>query len=305
MRIRELAHLVSRSLSPARLRRRLATAVAAPGPLTLRVRARWSRTSLTGTAPVVVSLTSYGRRVDTVHHTLESIAGGRVRPRRVVLWLEDEALVQDPPAPLARMQRRGLEVRHTQDWGPHKKYYPYAASVDRHVLPLVTADDDVLYGYRWLAFLVHAHRQHPGDVIAHRAHRIVLRDGRIEPYARWGDVTPGEAGPRTFATGNSGVLYPPPMLDALREAGTTFTACAPRADDVWLHAMALRSGTTVRPCHDGLTTYRTAPTGGSGGLRTANIFGGGNDQQIAATYTEDEVALLWEDQLRAQREAGV
>lgn len=300
MRIRELAHLVTRSLSPARVRRRLATAVAVPGPLTLRVRARWSRTSLTGTAPVAVSLTSYGKRIDTVHHTLESIAGGRVRPRRVVLWLEDGRVVQDPPPALARMQRRGLEIRHTEDWGPHKKYYPYAASIDRHEVPLVTADDDVLYGYRWLAFLVQAHRRHPDDVIAHRAHRIVLHDGRIAPYAQWEDVAPGEAGTRTFATGNSGVLYPPAMLDALREAGTAFTDCAPRADDVWLHATALRTGTTVRPCHDGLTTYRSAPSGGTGGLRTANIFGGGNDEQIAATYSEEEVALLWADQVRAQ-----
>lgn len=257
---------------------------------------------MVGFAPVVVSMTSYGDRIARAHVALESIAGGWERPGRLILWLEDEAVVNDPPAPLARMRRRGLEIRHTQDWGPHKKYYPYAASEARHEVPLVTADDDVLYGFRWLGMLLAEHRRHERDVVAHRAHRITLRDGAIEPYALWGQLAEHEAGPRTFATGVSGVLYPPHLLDALREAGTAFTECAPRADDVWLHAMALRTGTTVRPVTDGLTEYRSAPQDRWASLGMSNIFEGGNDRQIAATYTPDEVELMWQDQLRAEAE---
>lgn len=290
--------MVARALSPARVRRKVAAAVSAPSSVTLYARARYSRLPMTGDAPVVVSMTSYGRRIDRVHLALESIAGGRVRPQRLILWLEDRAIVENPPPNLALMTSRGLEIRHTQDWGPHKKYYPYAASLSRHELPLATADDDVLYGFRWLSSLMEAHARHPEDVIAHRAHLVVLEDGRIAPYGWWRDVPKGEAGPRVFATGNSGVLYPPAMLDALRDAGTAFTECAPKADDVWLHAIALRSGTVVRPCRDGLTTYRGVPGAGTG-LRASNVLRGGNDVQIARTYTPDEVALLWADQQRA------
>lgn len=255
MRTGDLPHVVGRHLAPARLLRSARAAWATPSSLTLRVRARYSRRPLTGDAPVVVSMTSYGHRLRTVHLALESIGGGRERPRRLILWLDDADAVAHPPAALARLQRRGLEILPTSDWGPHKKYYPYAASLPRHTLPLVTADDDVLYGWRWLSGLLARHRQHPGDVVAHRAHRIVLVRGCIAPYAQWSDLRRDEAGPRTFATGHSGVLYPPAMLDALREAGTSFTGCAPYADDVWLHATALRSGTTVRPVTDGLTTF--------------------------------------------------
>lgn len=196
-------------------------AFAAPSTATLRIRARWSRTPLIGDAPVVVSMTSYGRRLRTVHLALESI--GR-------------------------------------------------------------------------------HREYPDDVIAHRAHRVVVRGGRIAPYATWENLDPGESGPRTFATGTSGVLYPPAMLDALREAGTACTACAPRADDVWVHATAVRSGATVRPVSDGLTSYRAVPGAGLGGLRADNALRGGNDEQIAATYGPDEVALLWDDQRGVTRQ---
>lgn len=295
MRLRGMSTYILRTLSPQRLLRRARAALSTPSLLTLLVRSRFSRVSLTGAAPVVVSLTSYGPRIRRVHLTLESFAGGRVRPQRVILWLEDRSVVDDPPPRLRRMVQRGLEIRHTEDWGPHKKYYPYAASLERHGMPLVTADDDVLYGYRWLSRLVQRHREHPEDVIAHRAHRVALKDGRILPYFRWQDLDPDEAGPRTFATGHSGVLYPPAMLDALREAGTGFTRCAPRADDIWLHAVALRAGITVRPVDDGLTTYRSAPGAGVG-LAGQNVWSGANDRQIAATYTPKDVELMWRDQ---------
>lgn len=302
--MRDLVHVVARSLSPARLAGGLRTVAATPSAMSLRVRNRTLHSPVVGDAPVVVSLTSYGQRLRLVHVAIESIAAGRVRPRRLILWSEDPSIVSDPPAPLARLQRRGLEILPTPDWGPHKKYYPYAASVSRHELPLVTADDDVCYGSRWLDFLLESHVRHPDDVIAHRAHRVALSEGRILPYAQWEKLEPGEAGRRTFATGMSGVLYPPRMLDALRDAGTAFTECAPFADDVWLHANALRSGTTVRPVSDGLTSYRSVPGTALGGLRGKNVLGGGNDAQIAATYTSEEVALLWRDQCEAEKRRG-
>ncbi len=300
----DLPHLVGRLVSPSRLVRNASAAWAAPSSVTLRGRARFSRRPLTGEAPVVVCMTSYGARLRTVHLALESIGGGRERPQRLILWLEDADVVAHPPPALARLQDRGREILPTTDWGPHKKYYPYVTSRPHHALPLITSDDDVLYGWRWLSVLMARHRAHPDDVIAHRAHRIVLTDGRIAPYAQWGTLDRDEAGPRTFATGHSGVLYPPAMLEAMREAGTAFTECAPYADDIWLHAVALRSGTTVRPVTDGLTTYRSVPHTQFNGLRGKNVLGGGNDRQIAATYRPEEVELLWRDQCRAAAGQG-
>lgn len=260
--------------------------------LYFRARNRFATTPVRGDAPVVVSLTSYGSRIRTVHLAVESMARGTVRPRRLILWLEDPAVVADPPAPLARLVRRGLEIRATEDWGPHKKYYPYVCSEARHELPLVIADDDVLYGETWLEELLAVHERHPGDVVAHRAHRMRVQAGRIQPYATWVPGAPAGASLQTFATGTSGVLYPPRLLDALREAGTGFTACAPRADDVWLHAVALRQGVGTRPVRDGRTTYRPIPRLVIRGLKTTNVLRGGNDMQIAATYSPSDVEEL-------------
>lgn len=163
-------------------------AVAGPGVLACACRRRFATGPVTGDAPVVVSLTSYGTRIRTVHWVVEAIGCGAVRPQRLILWLEDAPTVADPPGPLAALARRGLEIRLTQDWGPHKKYYPYVCSVEHHRVPLVIADDDVLYGKTWLADLLEAHDEHPQEVITYRAHRMALANGAILPYARW---TPG------------------------------------------------------------------------------------------------------------------
>ena len=82
------------------------------------------------------------------------------------------------------------------------------------------------------------------------------------------------------------------LLESLRERGTAFLELAPRADDVWLHAVALRHGTGVRPVRDGRTAYRPIPRTPFRGLSTRNVLRGGNDMQIAATYSASDVEEL-------------
>ncbi|MGQ1797061.1 hypothetical protein ACT4S5_08010 [Kocuria oceani] len=266
-----------------------------PSPLRCALRSCLATEPVTGDAPVVVSLTSYGERIRTVHWVIEAIGAGSVRPQRLILWLADAQVVADPPEPLAGLVGRGLEIRHSQDWGPHKKYYPYVCSQEHHVLPLVIADDDVLYGKNWLAELLATHETHPGEVVTHRAHRMALADGKILPYARWTPGAPPQASFATFPTGVSGVLYPPALLEALRKAGGGFTQCAPMADDVWLHMMSVRHGVRIRPVRDGCTTYRPLPGARLRGLKFRNVLGGGNDTQIAATYTGEDITRIRKD----------
>lgn len=244
----------------------------------------------------VVSLTSHGPRLARVHLTLESIAAGRCRPGRLVLWLDAEQQGQPLPATLRRLQARGLEIGYVQPGerlGPHTKYYPYVRSLPRHMRPLVTADDDILYPPDWLERLWHAHRAQPARIHCVRAWQLRLDEaGRIAPYARWPRCDHTQASALNFATGVSGVIYPPAFLDHLREAGGAFLACCPRADDIWLHVNALRVGMPVQqigpaPLHypEVLGARRTA-------LHKSNVRTLGNDAQIQATYTESDLRLL-------------
>jgi hypothetical protein len=104
----------------------------------------------------VVSLTTYGKRIEKVYFTVESIARGVVRPSRLILWIDEETLLINLPATIRRLQRRGLEILLCKDFGPHKKYYPYVQSQQTFDTPLVTADDDMFYPRDWLKQLAGA-----------------------------------------------------------------------------------------------------------------------------------------------------
>ncbi len=244
----------------------------------------------------VVCLTSHGQRLSRVHLTLESIAAGQCKPSRLVLWLDAEWQARALPPTLQRLQRRGLELGFAaagERLGPHTKYFPYVRTQARHVAALVTADDDMLYPPDWLARLWQAHREQPAHVHCVRAWQLQLDGaGQIAPYARWPGCHHTRPSALNFATGVSGVIYPPAFADFLREAGAAFLDCCPRADDVWLHACALRAGRSVRqigsdPLHfpEVLGARRTA-------LHKSNVRNLGNDAQIRATYTAADLARL-------------
>lgn len=240
---------------------------------------------------LVVTMTTHGSRIDRVYLALESIARGVERPQRLILWLDDPTLRY--PRALRRLIRRGVEVLHAEPGlGVHTKYYPYVASIDRHWQPLVTSDDDMLYPPEWLAALAAAARAEPGIVHCFRAHHIEFEGRAIAPYARWTPCTSTEPSLRTFGTSVSGQVLPPELLDRLREEGTAFLATAARADDVWLHRVAVAANIPVAQITTTPANFPFVPDTQSSGLYMGNTWEGGNDRQIAATYTESDLRAL-------------
>jgi len=252
-----------------------------------------SRTPVTGHDGPVVSLTSFGPRVATVFYTLETIAQGSLRPSRLILWLEDALHAQPLPDTLQRLARRGLEIRYCKDWGPHKKYFPYVMSDTPLDVALVTADDDHLYPRDWLARLHQAHRALPTVIHCFRAYRLRFQaNGSIAPYKQWDRCESMQPSPLNFFTGCSGVLYPPAMQQALHRRGEGFADCCPRADDVWLNAVATWEGIPTRQVVPLPRDFPELPGSRQQGLARSNVDSGGNDVQLAATFRSEDWAWL-------------
>ena len=130
-------------------------------------------------------------------------------------------------------------------------------------------------------------------VIAYRAHRIELRDGRMLPYVKWTAVNTSQASLLHFATGVSGVLYPTSFIDyVVAQGDTEFIEQCPRADDVWLHVCALRSGHPVRQVYAKPRHFAVVPSTQVGALVVGNTLMGGNDEQIRRVYTNEDIAAL-------------
>ncbi|HEY2470788.1 MAG TPA: hypothetical protein VGI45_23545 [Terracidiphilus sp.] len=244
-------------------------------------------------------MTSFGQRAQTVHLAIESIGRGQVRPSRLILWIDEEGLKQHPPAGLRRLEKRGLEMRFCKNFGPHKKYYPYVESSEALELPLVTADDDLLYPYKWLNNLVEQFKKHPEVVNCYRARVISLDDTGLANYSQWGFARSTTASFRHFAGSGAGAIYPPSLQRALKREGAWFMTCCPKADDIWLHLQAIRAGYKIRQIEMRQFRIVCIPHTQEFALWNSNVSG--NDDQVRATYSAADIRILRDEALLSAR----
>ena len=251
---------------------------------------------ITGDVPAVVCLTSYGSRLKHVHYTIQTIANGITRPKKVILWISENDANLVTKA-LRSLEQRGLEIRLTQDYGSHKKYYPYCMSVSDTLpaeFPLVTADDDVLYPPHWLSDLVDAANIEPFPVIvAHRAHRIKTIQGGIAPYLSWdlerGTIEPSFA---NVATGVCGVFYPPEFVSHIgKTRNADFMQFAPTSDDLWLHSRAIQLQIPTKQVRS-MAAQVVEHHPGIPSLSDLNVTGGNNDATIFRIYSPEMISII-------------
>jgi hypothetical protein len=221
-----------------------------------------------------------------------------MRPSRLILWIDDEGLINNLPATIRRLQNRGLEVKSCRNYGPHTKYYPYVDSQDSFDTPLVTADDDILYPRYWLKKLLAANREYPQAIHCYWAHVVDVGASGIGRYSDFQLCSSTRLSLNHVALGVMGVIYPPSFLMLLKRSGTAFDGCCPKADDLWLHVHALRAGYQVRQIVPSLPYYSFQGIPGSQqtALSYENVtYDDGNDRQIAVTYTQADIEILRAD----------
>ena len=194
---------------------------------------------------IIISLTTFGKRIHEVAITIESIMQGSLKPNRIILWLGEDMQGKKMPESLLRQQKRGLEIEYCKDIRSYTKLVPCLRKYKDSAI--VTIDDDIIYKYDFLEILLESYMSSPNYIWAYRVHRISLdNEGKPFPYMKWKwgveDLAPS---PLNFLTGVGGVLYPPASLaDEVLDENTFLDICK-YADDIWFWAMALKKGTKV------------------------------------------------------------
>jgi len=188
---------------------------------------------------IIVSLTTYRRRLYDVYLAVESIMQQTMKPNRIILWLGDELKDTDIPLTLCKQQKRGLEIRYCKDIGSYKKLIPALLAFPSAAI--ITVDDDLLYSFDLVENLVNAYKKNPFLINCFRMHRMKLRkDNTLEKYQKWIlNCEFLDISSLNFPTGVGGVLYPPHCFSEEVFNEKVFLDICRHADDVWFKAMAL------------------------------------------------------------------
>lgn len=262
---------------------------------------RISRESILDSSGPVVSLTTHSTRIRTVHLAIESIAHGVQKPSRLILWISEPGTFHSLPPALKRLQDRGLELRLTEDMGPHTKYYPYLEMENEYGAPLVTADDDVFYPPYWLETLMKVHRTNPSVIHCYRVRLMRLNQYHFEPYSSWNTCSTLEPSHLNFILGVDGVIYPFAFLNHLKSHGNAFIQSCPTADDIWLTYIAYREGFKIAPILKTPDKFPSIPGTQLNRLSKTNVNQGGNQIQLAQTFTSEDRTTLYALQANSSR----
>ena len=210
-------------------------------------------TSVQRDLPVIISLTSYPARMNSIMYTLRSLMTQTVKPDKIILWLTEGQYPRreaDVPLEILNLRRYGLTigwydrpVRSYTKLIPALQQYPNAI--------IVTADDDIQYRKDWLEQLYNAYKQNPTIVHCYAAYQISMNENNnFVPYNQWAGVKMESISYANMLLGVGGVLYPPNTLhvDVLKES--IFMELAPHEDDLFFWAMLVLNDVKIHviPC---------------------------------------------------------
>lgn len=235
-----------------------------------------------GAPKIVVSFTTYPKRMKCVPLVVESILNQTMRPDIIVLYLSKEQFIDEKKF-IAKLESKGVMVRLVdEDLKSHKKYFYAFEEYPKSII--ITIDDDIIYNKHLIEDLYNSWKRYPKAVSAKRVHKITFDDQKhIRAYAEWEqeyqkctDIPSKEL----CATGCGGVLYPPKCLaPRIADKKAIYQTCL-HADDLWLKSMELLVGTPVVLAKS--KNYSLQHIWGTveDGLAKKNVVACGNDEQL-------------------------
>ena len=198
---------------------------------------------------IIVSLTSFPPRLDTLHYTLKSILSQSMKPDSLLLYLAKEEISDDSglPSTILDLKKYGLEIIYVNDnLKPHKKYYYAMKHYPNSII--ITIDDDVIYNKNLIRDLYNSYLKYPLAVSAKRVHKMLKdENNNLVPYDEWLYEYKKETIPSfdLITTGVGGVLFPPGILPDEAFDMDKITEFCLNADDIWLKFMELKNNIPV------------------------------------------------------------
>ncbi len=196
---------------------------------------------------LIVSFTTYSKRIYDAHLVVESIGRQVIKPHRIILWLDKEEFsLENLPEILKKQVHRGLEIEFCNNIRSYKKLIPTLRLNPE--ANIITIDDDILYPFDMIDRFIKEHKVDRKQVLCNRGHKITKNnDGSIAKYGDWEQEIKSEsAGYDIFPTGVGGVFYPAGVFHKEILDEEIFMGIAPSADDIWFKFMTMLTGTKCK-----------------------------------------------------------
>jgi len=236
---------------------------------------------------VIVSLSTFPRRIIKVKIALEALLHQSVKPDKIVVNLAKDEITDVPNIveELAKYNRRGVEIRIVEDnLKQYNKLIPSLIEFPEDII--ITADDDVLYTKRFIEGLYRVHERDHEAIVAYRySYMMKQNEKNMYPYNEWPEASgPNLNNANMFFCGVGGVLYPPVSLHGEVLNNGLFMSLCPTADDIWFNAMALLKGSRKRMATDKSMEFPSIGNVQENSLYEVNVVQGKNDMQIKNVF---------------------
>lgn len=232
---------------------------------------------------LIISLTTFPPRINSLWIIIETLLRQTYRPKKVILWLSKSQFNSKDmlPKKLLSQERRGLEIRFCDDdLRSHKKYYYSMKDYPEHFI--LTVDDDTFYPENLVENLLQTYKENPGTICCNLGHEMVIRDGEVASYKEWKLGANGLNKPSHLLVpiGYEGVLYPPNSLNNNLFDKNQIKELCLNADDLWLKAMATLNNVKAIKSNPKTITYVNLLSTEASSLNKVNVGENMNDVQL-------------------------
>lgn len=236
---------------------------------------------------VIISLTTYSKRINTVYLTIESLFQQICRANKIILWLDEEEFsMKNIPFSLKKLIKRGLEIRFYPNIRSYKKLIPTLRLYPNDII--ITVDDDYIYPSDFISNFLDEYNKNKDIIYYYCGNKIKIKNKKIEKYINWERYSDNkEISLLNFPVGVGGILYPPNCFhkDILKEE--LFMKLSPYGDDIWFKAMTLLMNKKCKKVdYFGKFEEKFFPIDGTqeNTLTQKNVDGGKNDEQIKRVF---------------------
>lgn len=247
---------------------------------------RFQKNSIIREKKIIVSLTTYPKRINSCYYAIKSILLQTYRPDEIILWLAKSQFVDvELPYNLTIIAEKGLlTIRYCDDLRSHKKYYYILQEQTRDEV-VITFDDDIIYHPKTIERALNKHHQYPSSIVANLVYSIAIDNekGEVMPYTTWRhpkDLCPVPALNKFSVLTGSGCLYPYGALCKEAFEVQRIKELAFTADDLWITFMAMLSKTTIVQTDIAAKPFTTINNSQKEHLALINSIGSGNDDTV-------------------------